>query len=222
MTVKVGNASNHANHIKIHDDSVSREHLQIEKLDNETLLITDLNSTNGTFIDDIQIRESRFQRHQTIRIGHQKFTGDQLFDKLRMHFLDSKVIWVDEFSRLKNKFSDYEKEKAKIIQSYQTKLVVIRAVVLIMIWIVLFFIGGEIGIQAEFRHVVSIIGGVLAMLIIPKLLPNERRTEELSQLRKKYSKMLACPRCSRDLSAQPYTYWIEQRSCQQCHAVWAN
>ncbi len=222
MTVKVGNASNIANHIKIHDASVSKEHLQIEKIDNETLLITDLNSTNGTFIDDIKIKESKFKRHQNIRIGHQRFTGDQLFERVRMYFLDSKVIWVDDFNLLRNKFADYEKEKARINQTYQTKLIVIRALVLIIIWMILYFIGGEIGIQAEFRHLVSIIGGVLAMLIIPKIISNESRTEELSQLKKRYSKVLACPRCSRDLSAQPYTYWIEQRSCQQCHAVWVN
>ncbi|MBK8723851.1 MAG: FHA domain-containing protein [Saprospiraceae bacterium] len=48
MTIKVGHISNPANQVRINDPSVSRMHLEVSKIDNDTLRIVDLGSTNGT------------------------------------------------------------------------------------------------------------------------------------------------------------------------------
>ncbi|MBK8624016.1 MAG: FHA domain-containing protein [Saprospiraceae bacterium] len=50
MVIKVGHASNPANHVRINDNSVSRDHLEVEMIDDDTLRIKDLGSTNGTSI----------------------------------------------------------------------------------------------------------------------------------------------------------------------------
>ncbi|MBK8389006.1 MAG: FHA domain-containing protein [Saprospiraceae bacterium] len=60
--IKVGHVSNPANHVRINDNSVSREHLEVEKIDTATLRIIDLGSLNGTWIDGLEIVESTLKK----------------------------------------------------------------------------------------------------------------------------------------------------------------
>ncbi len=56
------------NDIQIHDDSVSTHHAQII-VDGSSAFIKDLNSTNGTFINDSQVNEGVLQPGQSLRLG---------------------------------------------------------------------------------------------------------------------------------------------------------
>ncbi len=62
--------------IVIHDDSASRYHAQIEfTLNNNHLILQDLNSTNGTYVNGKQINESQMLTHQDqIRVGRHLLT----------------------------------------------------------------------------------------------------------------------------------------------------
>src|SRR5947207_3459843 len=56
----------------IADSSVSRRHSKIEKKDEE-FVITDLESLNGTFVNDVPIRSRVLEHGDRVRIGDSQF-----------------------------------------------------------------------------------------------------------------------------------------------------
>src|SRR5947207_14930428 len=56
----------------IADASISRRHSQIEK-ENEQFVITDLESLNGTFINDVPVKRRQLQHGDRVRIGDSQF-----------------------------------------------------------------------------------------------------------------------------------------------------
>src|SRR5262245_53302026 len=57
-----------ATDFKIDDPSVSSSHCEIT-VNNETALIKDLGSTNGTFINQAQVQEAKLETGHAIRLG---------------------------------------------------------------------------------------------------------------------------------------------------------
>src|SRR5438270_11708210 len=53
---------------QIDDDSVSGAHCEVE-VEGDAILIRDLGSTNGTFIDTRRVREAYLHEGQTLRLG---------------------------------------------------------------------------------------------------------------------------------------------------------
>lgn len=218
--IYVGHASNPANHEKINDPSISRRHLEVSKIDNDTLHIVDLGSLNGTWIDDVEIVDSTLKRNQTIRVGHQKYTGDEFFRKVNRHFLDRRVHWIQEFAALESEFKKYEKQKAKLSQSLQNKMNFVRGVLAIGIALIFFLYGEKMGIPVELRFITSIAGGIMAGVLVPYLISRENTTEEMLNLKKWYSAKLVCPRCQRDLTNATYKFWKGEKRCSSCDAIW--
>ncbi|MGB0679671.1 MAG: FHA domain-containing protein, partial [Polyangiales bacterium] len=56
------------NNIVLENDSVSRSHARIEKRKQHWYVI-DLDSTNGTFVNDVPISEHRLRRGDQVKIG---------------------------------------------------------------------------------------------------------------------------------------------------------
>lgn len=220
IKIKVGHASNPTNHERINDSSVSRIHLEVSKIDNDTLHIVDLGSLNGTWIDGLEIVDSTLKRHQTLKIGHQKYTGEEFFRKVNRHFLDRRVHWTQEFAALESEFKKYEKQKAKLGQSLQNKMNIVRGVLAIGIALIFFVFGEKMGIKGEFRFITSIGGGMLAGAIVPYIISKDNTMDEILELRRNYSKVLICPRCQRDLSNATYKFWRGEKRCSSCDAIW--
>ena len=61
------------NDVVLSDDRASRHHATITN-DNGRFFIRDLGSTNGTFVDDVRIREQRLSDGDHIRVGDSRFT----------------------------------------------------------------------------------------------------------------------------------------------------
>lgn len=220
--IKVGHASNPENHVKINDSSVSRVHLEVSKIDNDTLRIVDLGSLNGTKIDDIEILVSTLKRNQTIKIGHQNYQGEEFFNRINKFFLDKRVHWLEEFAALETEFKKYEKKKAKVNQSLQNKMNVVRGVLAIGIASVFFIFGERMGIPTELRFITSIGGGILAGGIVPYVISKENASDQFVALKREYSKILVCPRCRKDLSNGTYKFWKDEKKCNACDAIWVS
>ena len=61
------------NDVVLSDDRASRHHATITN-NNGRFFIRDLGSTNGTFIDEVRIREQRLSDGDHIRVGDTRFT----------------------------------------------------------------------------------------------------------------------------------------------------
>src|SRR3954465_13888824 len=63
------------NHFQGEHATVSSNHCEITWLDGG-IIVRDCNSTNGTFIDDVQIAEAKLNTGQTLRLGEVEFLLD--------------------------------------------------------------------------------------------------------------------------------------------------
>ena len=91
----------------IADASISRRHSQIEK-ENEQFVITDLESLNGTFINDVPVKRRQLQHGDRVRIGDSQFLflmhdGDVNSKSSEVHFEDGQII---SGSTLQVRFND--------------------------------------------------------------------------------------------------------------------
>jgi two-component system, NtrC family, response regulator HydG len=91
----------------IADASVSRRHSQIEK-ENEQFVILDLESLNGTFINDVPVKRRRLQHGDRVRIGDSQFLfllhdGDVNSKSSEIRFDDQQII---SGSTLQVRFND--------------------------------------------------------------------------------------------------------------------
>jgi transcriptional regulator with GAF, ATPase, and Fis domain len=91
----------------IADASVSRRHSQIDK-ENGDLVILDLESLNGTFINDVPIKRRTLQHGDRVRIGDSQFLfllheGDVEPKSSEVHFDDAQIV---SGSTLQVRFND--------------------------------------------------------------------------------------------------------------------
>src|SRR2546430_9485809 len=80
----------------IADASVSRRHSQIEK-ENEEFVILDLESLNGTFINDVPVKRRMLQHGDRVRIGDSQFLflmhdGDVSSKSSKVQFDDGQIV----------------------------------------------------------------------------------------------------------------------------------
>src|SRR6266852_1004800 len=89
------------------DASVSRRHSQIEK-DNDQFVIRDLDSLNGTFINDVPVKRRTLQHGDRVRIGDSQFLflmhdGEVRSQSSEVKFHDDQVV---SGSTLQVRFND--------------------------------------------------------------------------------------------------------------------
>jgi Nif-specific regulatory protein len=89
------------------DASVSRRHSQIEK-ENEEFVILDLESLNGTFINDVPVKRRQLQHGDRVRIGDSQFLflthdGDIQSQSSEVRFDDAQIV---SGSTLQFRFND--------------------------------------------------------------------------------------------------------------------
>jgi len=63
--------------VRVSDPMVSRRHLALE-LDGEALRLTDLESTNGTWVNGLQIYEARLTGGETVQLGDSAFAVERI------------------------------------------------------------------------------------------------------------------------------------------------
>ena len=91
----------------IADASISRRHSQIEKEDAE-FVIADLDSLNGTFVNDVPVKRRQLQHGDRVRIGDSQFLfllheGDVSFKSSEVRFDDAEIV---SGSTLQVRFND--------------------------------------------------------------------------------------------------------------------
>ena len=74
--IKIGRSNKNTIIVDIEHRKISREHAEIIKIGEEEYLIKDLNSTHGTFVNDIQLNPNVGQH---LRAGDELRFGDQRF-----------------------------------------------------------------------------------------------------------------------------------------------
>ncbi len=78
-TIKIGRAN--VNDVVINDNSVSREHALLLVDNNGIVTIRDLNSSNGTFVNGVKIKEEIINKNDEVKLGNYRYNWESSLDQ---------------------------------------------------------------------------------------------------------------------------------------------
>ena len=218
MIIKIGKASD--NDFVIDDPHASRYHAKLIHEEAGGWLLEDLGSTNGTFVNDIQIVRKHVTPNDTIRLGN-----DYLFNLSEA--LKCKNDYSEEFAALKQVYDDYiqAKIKIKIQSSNQFKTRILQAIPFSIpgvIGVVIGFLGkGSLELFsislfiAVCAPAIGIYLGAKQSAKIPQL---------LQDLTNQFKIDYVCPKCGTFLGEIPWESLRNRKQCpiSSCKAKWVS
>ncbi len=214
MTINIGKAAE--NDLVIENASVSRKHARLCSDDASGWMLEDLNSTNGTFVNDIQIVKISVSPTDRIRFGNSEIysLGDILH-----HNNDYSL----EFESLKDIYKEYTKQKVKIQSSNQMKTRLLQSAP--------FALPGIVGVTIGFMGQASpeVFGISLFITILAPTIGIYLGAKQASKvpsllqaLADGFKIKYVCPKCGAFLGEIPWESLANKKQCTSCKAKWVN
>lgn len=202
----------------IHNKSVSGKHAYIKvSEDYKRTFLKDLDSTNGSFVDNNQIVNKEITKKSNIKLGDYELNVLYLFKKLEEYIHENKIDFSKEFNKLKEVESQYKKKKGNLKKNYQLKSIGIRLGGTLLILIVLYFSKiVEVEMLSRIGFILFSLVGLLSFFV-----PIDKKIDTLNdELFVKYSQEFVCPKCYRELIGKSFNYWKAKKKCPRCKCDW--
>jgi hypothetical protein len=212
--IKIGRNSD--NDVVIADATIGRNHAILTVTDDESLIIEDLGSANGTKVNGNLIRKKFIMASDRVELGSNGYLLD-----LKKH-IPPKVNFEKEFDQLKAVYDKYLTDKIRISKKLNQKSSLMRALPMAipgLITLSMGFVANEV-----YKPYLTISGGVLSVLI-PMIAMGlssgqmARRDELIERLNAEFQVDYVCPKCRRFLG---YISWqsIKNTGGCSCKAKW--
>lgn len=214
--ITIGKAND--NEYVVNDPSVSRHHAQLTYGEEGHWILEDLGSTNGTFVNGIQIARKQVTSKDVIKLG------DSYVLNLA-EVLKANNDYSEEFAALKQVYDNYIQAKIKIQSSNQFKTRLLQSLPFALPGIIGVLIGfsGK-GSPALFAislfiticaPTVGIYWGAKQSAKIPKL---------LQDLTNQFKIDYVCPKCGTFLGEIPWESLRNRKHCpvSSCKAKWVS
>jgi hypothetical protein len=213
MRIKIGKSAD--NDFVINDPQVSRYHAQLTLDETGNLLLEDLESTNGTFVNDSQIVRKSVSAVDKVTFGtNYTLTINDI--------LKRDNDYSDEFARLKNVYDEYIKEKIRIQSSNQFKTRLFQSLPFAVIGVVGIVLG--LGHANKNIFVCSFILAVLAPTIGIYFGARQaaKIPAQLQSLANQFKIDYVCPKCGTFLGEVPWESLSNKKQCPMsaCRAKW--
>jgi hypothetical protein len=204
MTKTLNIGRNIQNNLVIKLPNVSSRHCSITLLEDNTYLIEDFDSTNGTFVNGKRVKQILLNPDDLIELGGFEldlklvnilFEQQPLKEGINYEDLKKQEEVFEEFSKLRDIYQDYQKEKRKIFKTSQLKSTGVR-------------------VGLSFIPVVGVALGILSSGVTGS--PQEKLMELEEDFKKKY----ICPGCSKFLGAEPFENLEKRGYCHICKTKW--
>ena len=215
MIIKIGKAVD--NNFIVNDPHVSRHHAQLIH-EEEGWILEDLNSTNGTFVNGVQIVKKYVALTDTIKLG-----DNYVLDISEV--LKFNNDYSEEFLALKKVYDNYIQEKVRIQSANQFKTRIFQSLPFALPGIIGIIIG-FLGERNPLLLVVSLFIAICAPTIgiylgakqsakIPLLLQ-----DLVNQFKIDY----VCPKCGTFLGEVPWESLRNRKQCpvSSCKAKWVS
>lgn len=199
---------------------VSRKHLQVEYLDKDQLRLTDLESTNGTYINGEEIATSYLSPQDKLRLGAYEVHVPELFQKIQQLHIQSKTDLREEFEAVKKDFRNFQTQREKIETSGSRKATYIKIGSSLSIIVILFLLGDRL--PANLRYPLITGAGLLAAAFTMTDKGRTQRRDKLDILYAEYEDKLVCPKCQFPLIRHSLAYWEMKKNCPKCKAKWVD
>ena len=214
MIIRIGKAED--NDYVVDDAYVSRYHAKLGRDENGNLFIEDLNSTNGTFVNNNRIIKKKISSSDTVMLGNHYILNVRDAVKFDNDY-------SEEFAFLKSVYDDYIKEKIRVQSSNQFKIRLFQSLPFAVLGVTGLVIG-FVGQKSNGLLIISLLLAICAPTVgiyfgarqsakIPELLQN---------LANKFKIDYVCPKCGTFLGEVPWESLANKKQCPvgTCQAKW--
>jgi len=212
MIIRIGKADD--NDYVADEEHVSRYHAKLERNEKGELLIEDLNSTNGTYVNGDQIMKKKIMPTDTVKLGSHyilNVTEALKFDN----------DYSEEFAVLKPVYDVYISQKIRIQSSNQFKARLFQSLPFAVIGVAGLVIG-FVGRGTQGIFIISLILAVCAFTIgiYFGARQSAKIPEQLQNLANKFKIDYVCPKCGTFLGEIPWESLANKKQCPVCRAKW--
>ena len=215
MNISIGRAED--NTFVINDPEVSRYHAVLTANEANELILQDLLTTNGSFVNDSQVLMKRVFPEDKLTFG----TNFSISVSDLLHGLND---YSDDFLRLKYIYDSYMKEKIRIQSKNQFKTRIFQTLPFAFIGIFTILMG----FLGDNTHTVLIVVGFLLAICAPVsgIYLGARQAAKvpamLQNLANQFKIDYVCPKCGIFLGEIPWESLCNKKCCQvsSCKANW--
>jgi hypothetical protein len=212
MTIKIGKAAD--NDFVINNAGVSRYHAVLRR-DEAGMVIEDMGSTNGTFVNGVQIHRKRISMEDTVMLGE---CAVDLAAVLR-----SGNDYSAEFALLKDIYGEYIARKVKIQSSTTFRARLFQTLPFILPGIVglLITFSGSGGMMLRaICVVIAIIAPASGIYLGAR--QAAKAPSQLQELANRFKIDYVCPKCGTFLGEIPWESLANRKVCSSsgCRAKW--
>lgn len=215
MIITIGKAND--NDFITNDPEVSRHHARLLSEADGSWLLEDLESTNGTFVNDSRIARKRLHRQDRIRLGtHCEVTLQEL--------LKAGNDYSEEFAQLKKVYDHYVQEKVRIQSSNQFKTRLLQSLPFALpgvVGVTIGFLGKGSSTLFVLSLLITIVAPTIGIYFGAK--QAAKIPAQLQALAHQFKIDYVCPKCGTFLGEIPWESLLNRKQCpvSTCHARWA-
>jgi pSer/pThr/pTyr-binding forkhead associated (FHA) protein len=198
-------------------ESISGKHCEIEPLEDGTLSIRDLDSSNGTFINQRRIRRTILSQGDEIKLGKYSISSEELIGAYQSFYREHKTDYKEEYQQTLGLFKEFQDKKDKIIDKPKTAIYA-RLGIIVLLAIAYMFTRNNLNVLYTIfiasAAIITILSGIFNRSPVKK-------NEEIDKLLLAYEDKLVCPKCSSQMLNHGYSYWVGKTSCNngKCDAI---
>lgn len=213
-TFTIGSDSNC--NLVVRDKTVSGVHCELEKLEDGTLAIKDLDSSNGSFVNGRRIRRTVFLDSDQLQLGDKPIDRVDLMRSFTAHYNENKSDFKAEYQKLMIHFKEFQDKKDLILEKPKTALYARIGIIVVLIILYLFNrdkVGMIYTLFIISAALITIVSGFFNRSPVKK-------NEEMDKLTLAYEDTLVCPKCKSYMLNHGYSYWIGKTTCNngKCNA----
>ena len=212
--IRIGKADD--NDYVIDDPYVSRYHASLTRDTDGGLLLEDVGSTNGTYVNNNQIVKKHITLADTIRLGSGYVLSVQ-------DALNSTNDYSGEFALLKDVYARYIERKIKIQSSNQFKTRLFQSLPFALpgiIGVTISFLGKGSPMFLGISLFITIIAPTIGVYLGAR--QSSKIPQQLQELADQFKTDYVCPKCGSFLGEIPWVSLANRKRCplSSCKAEW--
>ena len=195
---------------------VSRHHARLTRDQEGRLLLEDLGSTNGTFVNDAQVLRKYVVPTDRVRLGD---ASEWLVSEILKYNND----YSAEFELLKRVYDDYVDAKVKIQSANQFKTRLLQSLPFAIpgiVGVIVGFLGKGSMTWFSVSLLITVCAPMIGIYLGAK--QSARTPAQLQALANQFKIDYVCPKCGTFLGEVPWESLRNRKQCPACKAKWVS
>lgn len=214
MIIRLGKATD--NEVVADHPHVSRHHARLTRDQEGRLLLEDLGSTNGTFVNDAQVLRKYVVPTDRVRLGD---ASEWLVSEILKYNND----YSAEFELLKRVYNDYVDAKVKIQSANQFKTRLLQSLPFAIpgiVGVIVGFLGKGSMTWFSVSLLITVCAPMIGIYLGAK--QSARTPAQLQALANQFKIDYVCPKCGTFLGEVPWESLRNRKQCPACKAKWVS